>query len=58
MRQIVWRPQSVADRERIFDHIAEDNPAAALALDDVFEAKVNTAAGNPRLYKPGQLPLL
>lgn len=55
MRQIVWRPQSVADRERIFDRIAQDNPAAALALDDVFESKVDIAAANPDLYKRGRV---
>ena len=55
MRQIAWRPQSIADRECIFDHIAEDNPIAALALDELFEEKMNTAAANPRLYKPGRV---
>lgn len=55
MMQIVWRPKSVADRDRIFDRIAKANPAAALALDEVFETKVNTAAANPGLYKPGRV---
>jgi addiction module RelE/StbE family toxin len=45
-----------ADRESIFDHIAKDNPAAALELDEEFEAKAESAAKNPKLYKPGRVP--
>ncbi len=30
---VVWRPMAIADRERIFDYIAQDNPLAALQLD-------------------------
>ena len=55
MMQIVWRPRSVTDRGKVFNFIAKNNPAAALALDAVFEAKVNTAAANPKLYKPGRV---
>lgn len=30
---------ALADRDTIMDDIAQDNPAAAVALDDDFEAK-------------------
>lgn len=53
--KIVWRPMAEADREHIFDYIAEDNPRAALELDEEFQAKARMAAQNPRLYKPGRV---
>lgn len=43
------------DREAIFDHIAQDNPAAALDLDEDFDAKAIMAAQHPRLYRAGRL---
>ena len=46
----------MADRDRIFDHIAKDNPAAALALDEAFETQADNAALSPKLYKPGRVP--
>lgn len=54
--RLVWRPMAMADRDRIFDYIAKDNPAAALALDEAFEAQADNAAGIPKLYKPGRVP--
>jgi len=37
------------------DHIAQDNPAAALALDEEFEAKADQLPKHPTLYKPGRM---
>ena len=54
--RLVWRPMAMADRDRIFDYIAKDNPAAALALDEAFEAQADNAARSPKLYKPGRVP--
>ncbi|ETS32010.1 type II toxin-antitoxin system mRNA interferase toxin, RelE/StbE family [Xenorhabdus bovienii] len=53
--KIVWRPMAEADRENIFDYIAQDNPRAALELDEDFKAKVEIAARNPKLYKAGRV---
>ena len=47
---------AMADRDRIFDYIAKDNPAAALALDEAFEAQADNAARSPKLSKPGRVP--
>ena len=44
-----------ADREIIFDHIAQDNPGAAIALDEDFKAKAEQARQPPPLYKPGRV---
>lgn len=44
-----------ADREEIFDYIAQDSPQAALDLDEDFEAKAATAARRPKLYRAGRM---
>lgn len=46
---------ALADREAIMDHIAKDNPAAALALDEDFEAKAEQARQRPGLYRSGRV---
>lgn len=43
--KVVWRPMAEADRESIFDYIAQDNPGAALDLE----------RQRPTLYKPGRV---
>lgn len=53
--KIIWRPMAEADRENIFDYIAQDNPLAALALDEEFKAKAESAARNPKLYRVGRV---
>lgn len=52
---IQWRPQAEADREAIFDYIAQDNPSAALSLNADFDSKAEQAAQRPRLYKAGRV---
>ena len=46
---------ALADRETIMDYIAQDNPAAAVALDDDFEAKAEQARQRPTLYRSGRV---
>lgn len=53
--KVVWRPMADADRENIFDYIAQDNPGAALELDEEFQAKAERARQRPSLYKPGRV---
>lgn len=55
MTQLVWRPMALADREAIMEFVAAENPAAAVALDDQFEAKAEQARQRPTLYKPGRV---
>lgn len=50
-----WRPMALADRDTIMDYIAQDNPAAAIELDDEFEAKAEQARQHPTLYKTGRV---
>ena len=53
---VIWNEAALDDRDAIMDYIAADNPAAAIKLDDEFEAKAEHAAENPRTYKPGRMP--
>jgi addiction module RelE/StbE family toxin len=53
--RLVWRPSALADREAIMAYIAQDNPVAAIELDDEFEAKAELARRRPMLYRPGRL---
>lgn len=52
--KVQWRPAAKADRDAIFDYIAQDNPRAALELDEDFMAKAATAAQRPKLYRAGR----
>jgi addiction module RelE/StbE family toxin len=54
--QLVWRPLALADRASIMDHISQDNPAAAIVLDESFESKAEYARHRPTLYKKGRVP--
>jgi plasmid stabilization system protein ParE len=34
--RLEWKPMALMDRENIMDYISQDNPQAAIALDDEF----------------------
>jgi toxin ParE1/3/4 len=53
--RLEWRPMALEDRAAIMDYIGQDNPAAALQLDEDFEAQAEQARGSPALYKPGRV---
>lgn len=55
MIRLVWRPMAVEDRASIMDYIAQDNPVAALELDEAIEDKTNALVDHPKLYKPGRM---
>jgi addiction module RelE/StbE family toxin len=46
---------ALTDRDTIMDYIAQDNPAAAIELDDEFEAKAEQARQRPTLYRSGRM---
>jgi addiction module RelE/StbE family toxin len=52
---VEWRVRAHEDRSRIFDYIAEDNPEAALELDDEIEAKTDALPEHPELYRIGRI---
>lgn len=55
MIRLVWRPMAYEDRAKIMDYIAQDNPGAALELDEEIEAKTDALVSHPKLYKPGRM---
>jgi addiction module toxin, RelE/StbE family len=50
-----WTPEASRDRDDIFDHIAADKPAAALALDELFAEKAGRLVDHPGLGRPGRI---
>ncbi|MEM5372615.1 type II toxin-antitoxin system RelE/ParE family toxin [Paraburkholderia azotifigens] len=52
---VEWRPKACEDRSRLFDYIAQDNPTAALELDDRIERQTDALPARPELYKPGRV---
>ncbi|OTP72177.1 type II toxin-antitoxin system RelE/ParE family toxin [Caballeronia sordidicola] len=52
---VEWRALALDDRSNLFDYIAEDNPSAALELDDKIERLTGALPERPELYKPGRV---
>ncbi|MFM0342447.1 type II toxin-antitoxin system RelE/ParE family toxin [Paraburkholderia fungorum] len=52
---VEWRARAREDRIRLFEYIAEDNPSAALELDDQIAVKTDALPQRPKLYKPGRV---
>lgn len=53
--RLLWSPSAIADREAIFDHIAAENPAAALATDTAIARRVEQLRRFPRSGRPGRV---
>jgi addiction module RelE/StbE family toxin len=54
MTWLFWTPEAVQDRLVIYDYIEADNPAAALALDELLEEKAGRLVDHPGLGRPGR----
>lgn len=52
--KLVWKRFALNDRDRIMDHIAQDNPQAAIDLDELFEQKADRLIEQPELYRAGR----
>ena len=55
MMELFWTPEATQDREEIYDYIEADNPAAALALDELFAEKADRLVDHPCLGRPGRV---
>ena len=53
--RLVWTRLANADRQKIREYIAQDNPAAALALDELFSEKTKSLVDHPNLGRPGRV---
>lgn len=54
MMLLFWTPEAIQDREDIYDYIEANNPAAALALDELFAKNAGRLTDHPGLGKPGR----
>ena len=52
---LFWTPESVQDREGIYDFIEDDNPVAALEMDEMFSEKALRLLDHPRLGRLGRM---
>lgn len=55
MRKLLWTREAIQDRESIYDYIEVDNPAAALALDELFAEKASRLKDHPAIGRPGRV---
>ncbi len=51
--RLVWARPASADRKEIREYIAQTNPAAALALDELISEKASRLVDHPDLGRPG-----
>ena len=54
--KILWTLSAEQDRADIVDFIAQDNPLAAIRIDEIFSAAVGRLAEHPLLGRAGQIP--
>ncbi len=54
MMELFWTPEAIQDRDDIYEYIEADNPAAALALDELLAEKAGSLIDHPGLGKPGR----
>jgi len=54
VREIVWSASALADLAGIVDHVAQDNPKAALAIVDRIE-ETGSALGEMATGRPGRV---
>lgn len=53
--KLVWTRRAAADRREIRAYIAQANPAAALALDELFLEKASRLVDHPSIGRPGRV---
>jgi toxin ParE1/3/4 len=54
--RLLWTPESVVDRQAIYDYIEADNPLAAIELDESFEGKSQVLTQHPNMDRSGRVP--
>ena len=53
--RLVWTEPASLDQKEIREYIAQDNPAAALALDELISEKASRLIDHPGLGRPGRV---
>ena len=52
---LIWTPEAEQDRADIWDHIAADNPSAAVRMDGLFSDAAARLIAHPKLGKAGEI---
>ncbi|WP_367347253.1 type II toxin-antitoxin system RelE/ParE family toxin [Stenotrophomonas bentonitica] len=55
MMMLFWTPEAAEDRIEIFEYTEAGNPAAALALDELFSEKADRLIDHPELGRMGRV---
>lgn len=50
-----WTLEARQDRRDIGEHIAKENPAAAIMMDEIFSQKARTLADHPAIGRLGRV---
>ncbi|KWE86575.1 addiction module antitoxin [Burkholderia ubonensis] len=50
-----WNPNACEDRAAIMDFIGQDNPVAALELDELIDEMTEALPAHAELYRPGRV---
>ncbi|WP_321939430.1 type II toxin-antitoxin system RelE/ParE family toxin [Burkholderia cepacia] len=50
-----WNPKAYEDRAAIMDYIGEDDPQAAIELDELLEQRAATLQARAELYRQGRV---
>jgi len=53
--KLEWSRLALEDRDRIFDYIEQDNPFAAIAVDERISAQVGLLLTFPECGRPGRV---
>lgn len=53
--RLIWTRQASSDRKEIREYIAQENLAAALAIDELFSEKAGRLVDHPGLGRPGRV---
>ena len=54
--RVFWASAAEQDRADIIDHIGQDNPLAAIRMDELFAEAAGRLTEHPNLGKAGQIP--
>lgn len=53
--KVFWTFAAEQDRADVIDHISQDNPLAAIRMDELFEGAATRLADHPHLGKTGPI---
>ncbi|MCR4298538.1 MAG: type II toxin-antitoxin system RelE/ParE family toxin [Gallionella sp.] len=54
--KVRWTPEAEQDRSDVWDYIANDNPLAAVRMDELFSDAAAKLADFPHIGRTGKIP--